>query len=379
MQIALAVNWERDKERTWSYTPYSLLTALQSRSDIRAYDWNLRPHRLIDDVYRAININYNPYSKRLTTAYRASTHYKHRLQSSLRKHEVQTPVDAIIAIGDVGSPTNTPQFLYTDCIAHEYKEMLTDLFTRRMFQSVYSERQLDEACRWQEEILPQQRGIVFMSKSAAEYVRHIPGVQQENVHIIPPGSNTPAETFEYIPPRPLERPYILFIGKEFHRKAGTQVVEAFRILRATTPDIELVIIGPPDYERPQVLPKGVHWLGFVPREQLPAYFHHAEFLCVPSHVEAFGIVFAEALCYGLPVIARDCFAMPDIISDGITGYLLPKHSTSAEELSILMSSALGNSTMKHEVRTRMEESRRYYSWTRVADDFIRVITQSTNT
>ena len=43
---------------------------------------------------------------------------------------------------------------------------------------------------------------------------------------------------------------------------------------------------------------------------------------MPSYFEAYGLVFAEALTYGLPCIGRDKFAMSEFIEDGCTGRLI---------------------------------------------------------
>ena len=44
--------------------------------------------------------------------------------------------------------------------------------------------------------------------------------------------------------------------------------------------------------------------------------------CMPSYFEAYGLVFVEALTFGLPCIGRNCYEMPYFIEDGKTGLLL---------------------------------------------------------
>ena len=53
---------------------------------------------------------------------------------------------------------------------------------------------------------------------------------------------------------------------------------------------------------------------------------------MPSYFEAYGLVFAEALTYGLPCIGRDKFAMSEFIEDGCTGRLISGED--AEELAL---------------------------------------------
>jgi glycosyltransferase involved in cell wall biosynthesis len=372
MRVAIAVNWDKKKERTWSYTPFSLLTAMLKKQEITTLDWSLSPNFIVEYFHKLRHATYNPFSKKITSQYKISSGYQQYLQSQLREWEKKESADAVITIGDSGLALRTNQLTYTDCTTLEYMEMMNTPALRPFFQSIYSNEYLEANCKWQEELFPQQAGLVSMSKHAATYFDRIKGIDKSKVHVIPPGINVKFDHSVQMN-RPIDKPYILFVGKEFHMKAGGQVIGAFELLRQSFPDIELVMIGPPDYERPASLPDGVHWLGFMDRSYLPAYFSHAEFLCVPSHIEAFGIVFAEALCYGLPVIARNAYAMPEIIQHGETGYLLPKSSTSYEELAELMKQVLLNSTMKQSVMSSILRNRMYYSWDRVADDFIRVI------
>ena len=43
--------------------------------------------------------------------------------------------------------------------------------------------------------------------------------------------------------------------------------------------------------------------------------------CMPSYFEAYGLVFVEALTFGLPCIGRNCYEMPYFIEEGKTGLL----------------------------------------------------------
>lgn len=67
----------------------------------------------------------------------------------------------------------------------------------------------------------------------------------------------------------------------------------------------------------------IELIGFVPREDLPGLFKSSDILIVPSFYEGFGIVYLEALGYGLPIIATTRVGAREIISDGREGFLLP--------------------------------------------------------
>jgi glycosyltransferase involved in cell wall biosynthesis len=117
-------------------------------------------------------------------------------------------------------------------------------------------------------------------------------------------------------------PRALFVGGDFTRKGGRVLVEAWPLVRARVPDAELVIAGP------RRSPKrrdhaGLRWVGRVDRDVLAALYQSASVFVLPSLFEPWGHVFLEAMGHGLPCIGTSCCAMPEIISDGITGRLLP--------------------------------------------------------
>lgn len=84
----------------------------------------------------------------------------------------------------------------------------------------------------------------------------------------------------------------------------------------------------------------IRWAGFVNN---PVEIYGAIDICVvPSRVnEAFGMVAAEAACFGLPVVATRLGALPEIVRDGETGYLVDERNPRqlAEKLRLLVSDA----------------------------------------
>lgn len=126
---------------------------------------------------------------------------------------------------------------------------------------------------------------------------------------------------------------LLFVGKDFQRKGGDTVLRAFARIRRQLSEVRLTILGP---ERPRHVPAGVDWWGLVTdREQVEAHFRSASVFLMPSFCEPFGLVFLEAMVHGLPCIGSRCDAMPEIIEDGVTGFLVEPGNAEALEACVL--------------------------------------------
>ena len=113
----------------------------------------------------------------------------------------------------------------------------------------------------------------------------------------------------------------LFVGGDFVRKNGEMVVNAFRQVHRCCSDARLILIGRPVGGRVYTHP-GVLHRHFVPRNELAAYYSQADVFLAPSKVEGFGLVLVEAMAAGVPTIASNAWAMPEIITHGVNGFLI---------------------------------------------------------
>jgi glycosyltransferase involved in cell wall biosynthesis len=163
-------------------------------------------------------------------------------------------------------------------------------------------------------------------------------------------------------------PTVLFVGRQFERKGGSVLLEAFRTVRARVPGARLVIVGPPT--RPPLEP-GVEWLGSLDKNRpeewarLVAAYQDADVFCLPSLFEPFGIVLLEAMLFGLPCVGTADWAIPEMIADGVTGHTVPRGSTAAlaDRLGRLLADRASAHRMGLAGRRRAEER---FSWSTVA-------------
>ena len=72
----------------------------------------------------------------------------------------------------------------------------------------------------------------------------------------------------------------------------------------------------------------------------------AHCFCLPTVQEGFGLVFAEAMAAGLPVVACRAAAVPELVEDGRTGFLV--NPGSPDELARAMETLLMNEGLSKE-------------------------------
>lgn len=122
-----------------------------------------------------------------------------------------------------------------------------------------------------------------------------------------------------------------FVGRFDERKGILDLARAWPAVAAALPDAHLVMVGKgPEEERARALladaPR-VRWLGY--RADAAAVMEALHVLAVPSHWEGFGLVAAEALAVGTPVVAADASSLPEIVRHGTEGLLVPPRAPAA--------------------------------------------------
>lgn len=111
---------------------------------------------------------------------------------------------------------------------------------------------------------------------------------------------------------------ILFVGLDWERKGGPQLVEAFKLVLKVFPDATLTIVGC----SPQIDVKNCTIIGAVALQEVHQYYLQASLFCLPTRREPFGIVFLEAYAHKLAVVSSDLGALPDIVEEGESGFLV---------------------------------------------------------
>jgi glycosyltransferase involved in cell wall biosynthesis len=167
------------------------------------------------------------------------------------------------------------------------------------------------------------RGVVCVSRYTQEQVRKVYG--KADTVLVYDGIDTdafrPAPAFDRtddgLPPSPA-RIRLLFVGNRTRRK-GFDLLPAIMdrlpqdYVLYFTSSFQDVQAAPP---HPRMLP-----IGTPDRDSLVRAYQSCDMLLFPARVEGFGIVAAEAGACGRPVVTTNASALPEVVDDGVSGFL----------------------------------------------------------
>jgi len=120
--------------------------------------------------------------------------------------------------------------------------------------------------------------------------------------------------------------YYLFVGRMVENKGIQAAIDATKEAH-----VSLYLLGEPiehdtywsDHVAPFIDDTNVKHEGFVEKEKLIAYYQQATALLFPIQwEEPFGLVMVEAMACGTPVIAYNRGSVPEIVRDGVTGFII---------------------------------------------------------
>ena len=174
-------------------------------------------------------------------------------------------------------------------------------------------------------------------------------------------------------------PTVLFVGRLEPRKGLAYLVRAFLRLKPAFPRLRLLVVGRDDRHQrdkamamvPPRLRPDLVFVGSVPQADLPSYYASADLFCAPSlGGESFGIVLAEAMAVGLPVVCSDIGGYRDVVRDGADGLLVPPRDP--EALAAAIAGLLDNPARLAAMGEAAATTARRYAWPVVAGEVAEV-------
>ncbi|HEX6701855.1 MAG TPA: glycosyltransferase family 4 protein [Gaiellaceae bacterium] len=195
-------------------------------------------------------------------------------------------------------------------------------------------------------LLRKARRVLAASSWLADAARELGA---PSVDVIPSGVDLPA----HVAP-PAEPPEVLYAGRLSAEKGVLELVEA-------ADGLPLVVAG--DGPLRDRVPSA---LGMVPHDELERLYERAAVVACPSRREGFGVVCAEAMAHGRPVVASAVGGLLDLVVDGETGLLVPPRDPPA--LRAALERLLGDAALRDRLGAAARERiRERFSWDAVLD------------
>jgi glycosyltransferase involved in cell wall biosynthesis len=212
------------------------------------------------------------------------------------------------SVFDASQP-GVPHFLYTD---HTHQ---TNLYYPAFDRSALYSR---DWINLEKTIYGNTRVNFTMSSHVKRSIIEQYGIDPVQVELVYIGSNVAMPDETALPPQRYRNKEILFVGIDWERKGGPLLARAFERVLKIVPDAKLTVVGcSPALDLPNC-----RVLGRLPLSEVAAHYKTASLFCMPTQNEPFGIVFLEAFAHRLPVIATNIGALPDMVENGVSGYLI---------------------------------------------------------
>jgi phosphatidylinositol alpha-1,6-mannosyltransferase len=211
--------------------------------------------------------------------------------------------------------------------------------------------------------------VLAPSTDTAAKLHDVQGIRNERIRVVHWGLDPAffdlANSAEKLPlPNSFPNdPYILAVGRwsaAERYKGFDTLIQTLPQLQSSAPGVQLVFVGEGDDQpaleglaRSLNVRDRVQFVSGLTRAQLVAVYRHAEIFALPSAGEGFGFVFLEAMALAKPVVGGNHGGIPDIIEDGVTGFLVPHGNVAqlAEKLKLL----LANQPLREEMGRRGRE------------------------
>ncbi len=343
--------WKNFNQNTWSGTPYSIMNSLSKKTSLNLIDISTKQKKgifqKISNVKSIINANLNELNS------------GRKKLDKLKDINIDIPT---IVFSEYNCKNAKNFYCYQD-LSVDFLLRSKRIEFRAPFLKTLIKKNYLKKNKIALSFYNKCAGIFTMSEWLKKDLVENTKIPEEKVHVVGGGCNVDVSKINYSKKKGNK---FLFVGVDWQRKNGELVVKAFNLLKKSCPEIELYIIGPSTCPNSIINTEGVHFIGKLPSNELYKYYNLCDYFVMPSTFEAYGLVFTEALSFGLPCIGKNCYAMPEFIKDGENGYLI--ENDDEFELFEKMKALLKNEkTMVEKVQNDKNEYIKKYSWDSVAE------------
>jgi hypothetical protein len=361
-RIGFSCEWWTPREPTWSYTPAYLLRALQRRGEPIT---SIETQRSLP-LRAALAMAYRPTSM----PWKYSNLNQRLAARAMRAQAAAGRCEAVISTADETFDAGVPTFVYQD-MNFEVARASSELLDPRLLSTLATTRaRLRQVAARQAAQYDKLAGIFAMSTWFRDELIG-QGIPSTAIEVVGAGLTSLAAAELRGDTR--QRTRLLFVGGEFERKGGDQVLAAVERLRGEGGlPITLTVVGPPSWPGQAEPPSWVRYIGAMPPSAVAQLFCDHDLFVMPSRFEAYGIALLEAQAAGLPCVARRAFAMSELVPEGRGGMLI-EEDDGADELATTIEKALDDDSLYENIRCRAREVRITNTWDAVAERMVRAI------
>lgn len=164
-----------------------------------------------------------------------------------------------------------------------------------------------------------------------------------------------------------DKTLLLFVG----RVAAEKQIEQIAQVLDAVPNTHLAIIGDGPF-RPNLekiyAGKSVTFAGYLSGDDLSAAYSVSDIFTFPSAIETFGLVVAEAMSVGLPVVTSDVGGIPELIESGKNGYIFQPNDI--QQMIAYVQDLVDNPEKRKAMGTAARETVKNLTWDAIMDDLI---------
>jgi len=177
--------------------------------------------------------------------------------------------------------------------------------------------------------------------------------------------------------------HVVCVARLIERKGQSHLIEAMKRLTDSGVDVVLSLIGTGDSQRNYEdqarkldIQDQVRFVGYVPREEINAYYNSAHVFALPSYNEGMSLAALEAMAVGLPLVVTRTGGTAELVEEGVNGYSFNWGDIDA------LTNHLRMFVQDRALARRMGAASRaraaFFGWDVIADRFLEVFNQITS-
>lgn len=213
--------------------------------------------------------------------------------------------------------------------------------------------------------------VIAISEFVAEdLTTHYP-FTKDKVTVIYESSEPPISA-KATPLKGVKKPFIMHVGSPFPHKNIQNLILAFEEIKATHPNLELVLAGKKEFyfteleewAKTRASYKSIHFTGFIDDTELKWLYQNAEAYVLPSMSEGFGLPGLEAMSHDCPLVSSNATCLPEIYGEKAAHYFDPYN---LNDIVRATNEVLSDKTLRESLVKAGKEQLALYSWRTMAE------------